>query len=371
MIRFLYGWAAWDLTASAFWVGVVASLMLLPTFLLSPIFGITADRINPRNGLISTIGLSGVMAAVGGAISAMDAFTLPALLVMAVVFGAITSAHTPIRLAFVPQLVERAALPSAIGYSAMIFNTSRIIGPAVGAWLLVVTSLSMAFGVAAVLCITSSLLLLRVKGTEAKAERSDDSIVAQLLGGLEYLRSASDIKTIFVLTLTSGFLGRTAIELLPAISGRVLQGDSATLATLTAAAGAGSIVGGLVVSRQAGHPAKLFRLVVAALVFVSGVLLTTALWDSLTVAVAAIVLISLCTTMVGTGSQAITQLILAEEFRGRVMSLWSVIAMGTPAVAAMVLGALADAKGFALAFAASALPALLVIAWAWRRRLEP
>ena len=345
--------------------------MLLPTFLLSPIFGITADRINPRNGLVCTIGLSGIMAAVGGAISAMDAFTLQPLLVMSVVFGAITSAHTPIRLAFVPQLVERAALPSAIGYSAMIFNTSRIIGPAVGAWLLVATSLTTAFMVGAVLCLVSSALLLRVKGTEPKAKRSDESITAQLLGGLQYLRGASDIKTIFALTLTSGFLGRTAIELLPAISGRVLEGDSATLATLTAGAGAGSIIGGLVVSRQAGHPAKLFRLVITALVVVSGVLLTTAVWDSLSVAVTAVVLISLGTTMVGTGSQAITQLILAEEFRGRVMSLWSVVAMGTPAVAAMLLGALADAKGFALAFAASALPALLVIAWAWRRRLEP
>lgn len=344
--------------------------MLLPTFLLSPIFGITADRINPRNGLIGTIGLAGFMAGVGGAISAMNALTLPALLVMAIIFGAITSAHTPIRLAFVPQLVERAALPSAIGYSAMIFNTSRIIGPAVGAWLLVVTSLTTAFAVAALLCITSSLLLLRVHGTEPKASHSDESIIAQLLGGLQYLRGASDIKTIFALTLTSGFLGRTAIELLPAVSGRVLQGDSTTLATLTAAAGAGSIVGGLVVSRQAGNPARLFRLVIGALIFVSGVLFTTALWGSLVIAVAAIMLISLCTTMVGTGSQAITQLILADEFRGRVMSLWSVIAMGTPAIAAMLLGALADAKGFALTFAVVALPALLVIAWAWRRRLE-
>ena len=55
LIRFLFGWSAWELTHSAFWVGMVAGAMLLPTFLFSPLFGIVSDRINPRNGLVVTV----------------------------------------------------------------------------------------------------------------------------------------------------------------------------------------------------------------------------------------------------------------------------------------------------------------------------
>ncbi len=91
-MRFLFGWAAWELTESAFWVGAVASLMLLPTFILSPIFGITADRIDPRNGLLATLGLQGLLGAAAGAVAALDQLSLEALLVLALAFGAVTSA---------------------------------------------------------------------------------------------------------------------------------------------------------------------------------------------------------------------------------------------------------------------------------------
>ncbi|MFV0275656.1 MAG: MFS transporter [Parahaliea sp.] len=54
--RFLIGWAAWELTHAALWVGIVSALMLLPTFVLSPLFGVVSDRVNPRNALLVTLG---------------------------------------------------------------------------------------------------------------------------------------------------------------------------------------------------------------------------------------------------------------------------------------------------------------------------
>ena len=95
---------------------------------------------------------------------------LPSLLVLGILLGTATSAHTPIRLALVPRLVQRRALPSAIGYSAMIFNTSRIVGPAFGAWLIARFSVAVAFFVAGCLCIAAMLSLLGIS-VETAAER--------------------------------------------------------------------------------------------------------------------------------------------------------------------------------------------------------
>ena len=336
--------------------------MLVPTFLLSPLFGITADRINPRNGLLVTIVLQGVLACVIAGIAAADSLNLTVLGLLAISFGAVTAAHTPIRLALIPRLVERAALPSAIGHAAVIFNTSRIAGPAVGAWLLSTWSLSVAAAAAAGVCAAAALMLARVTGTERTLPAAHrGSFVAQLRAGVTYLRGETTIRWVFLLTLTSGLLGRTAIELLPAVSGRLLAGDSATLATLTAAAGGGSILGGLLVARQSGRLRRLYSLVLVGLLLAAATLLTAAFWNSVFVTALAIALISLCTTTIGTGCQALTQLMVDEDYRGRVLSLWTVVAMGTPALGAVLVGSAADRAGFPITFAVTALFAIAVV----------
>jgi MFS family permease len=324
---------------------------------------------DPRNGLLVTVSLQGVLAALAGITASLDLLGLNALLALALAFGAVTSAHTPIRLAFLPRLVERAALPSAIGFSAIVFNSSRIIGPAVGAALLATTSLPATFVAAAASCFVATALLLRVHGTaRERPPPSGASIGAQLRAGLAHVVNTPAIRLVFLLTLTSGLLGRTAIELLPAVSGQMLEGGAATLAKLTAAAGAGSIVGGLIVSRQSGRLRRLFQLVLVGLCVAAITLLSADLWRSVAAAAVAVALISLSTTMIGTGCQALVQLSIDESLRGRVMSLWAVIAMGAPAVGAVIVGSLADEVGFPLAFICVALPALVVVAAAHRRR---
>jgi predicted MFS family arabinose efflux permease len=178
---------------------------------------------------------------------------------------------------------------------------------------------------------------------------------------VEYLREHPALRIVFLLTLTSGVLGRTFIELLPAVSGAILQGGPQTLATLTASAGIGSILGGLIVSRQSGKLPRLFRLVLIGLTLASAVMLTAMLWHTVTVVAIAVGLVSLCTTTIGTGNQALAQLMVAEAYRGRVMSLWTVVAMGTPAIGAMLVGGLADQFGFPLALAGCAAVALAVV----------
>lgn len=336
--------------------------MLIPTFLLSPLFGITADRINPRDGLLVTMALQGVVAGLAAGVAALDALALPALAALALGFGAVTAAHTPIRLALIPRLVERAALPSAIGYSAVIFNSSRIIGPAIGAAFLQVASITATFAGASLIFALATLNLARVKGTARKLSAAHrGSFLQQLRGGFRYLRNAQDIQLVFLLTLASGALGRTAIELLPAISGQLLGGDATALATLTAAAGGGSIVGGVIVSQQSGRLQRLLQLVLVGIGLAAMTLLSALAWYDIWTIALAIAMVSLCTTMVGTGCQALSQLIVSEEYRGRVMSLWVVVAMGTPAFGAVLVGSLADSFGFATAFAVPASIAIVLV----------
>lgn len=172
MLRFLLGWSAWDLTESATWVGIVAALMLAPAFVLSPLFGIVSDRVNPRHGLIVSMAVHGAIGLAGAVCLFAGFFNLNALLLLAFAMGAVTSGHSPMRLALIPLLVQRDALPSAVGLSAMTFNVARIIGPALGAWLLSQWGAGSAFAVSVVMFAGSALVLLSLGGVGQRAPKS-------------------------------------------------------------------------------------------------------------------------------------------------------------------------------------------------------
>ncbi len=362
-LRFLLGWSAWDLTQSATWVGVVAGLMLAPALLLSPLFGIVSDRINPRNGLLLTVGAHALLAGAGAVAVFAGVFNVPVLLALSLALGIATSAHTPIRLALVPLLVPRDSLPSAIGYSAITFNAARILGPALGAWLLQYGSSLAAYLASAALMLCALPFLLWIPGRRRdRLDSGAGGLASQLRDGLRYTRSHSGIRLVLGFTLVNALLGRTVIELLPVVSGVLLMGDSATLATLTASAGAGSILGGLVVSRQGGGEARLFRLMGYNLL-AGGVLVAALGWFTGLQAIAVLVgAVSLITTVAGTSNQALAQLLVDEDYRGRVLSLWTMIAMGAPAAGALVMGWLADRLPFAWVLTGFGLCALIAVA---------
>lgn len=369
IIRFLLGWSAWDLTHSALWVGIVAGLMLFPAIVLSPVFGIVSDRINPRNGLIITVALQALIAGAAGAAALLNWYSLPWLLCLTALVGCVTSAHTPIRLALIPLLVPRAALPSAVGFSAIIFNTSRVLGPAAAAWLTTQASIATAFFVAMTLLLAALPFLASVSGLAKKVNRDTTSLSTQFKAGLAYTRHHPGIRLVFGYTLVNALLGRTVIELLPALSGQLLHGDATTLATLTATAGVGSILGGIVMSRQRSDEARILTLLTMCLT-IGAICLIPVIWLEGLVSLCAIVMcLSLVTTMVGTGSQVLTQLMVADDYRGRVLSLWTVLAMGAPALGVLVMGGLADTLGFPAVLPGFSLMSIAVIALLYRQRV--
>lgn len=368
MVRFLLGWSAWEITHSASWVGLTAALMLGPVFILSPLFGIVSDRMNPRHGLVVSMLVHAGIALAGGASMLVGVFDLPLLMVLALALGAATSWHTPMRLALIPVLVCREALPSAVGLSAMTFNTARILGPAAGAWLLEVRNVADAFFIGMLMFVISAAILIGLRGVGSRTPREREPLSAQFRAGLRYVRHSEGLRLIFALTVVNGLLGRTAIELLPALNGFLLAAGSSELATLTGSAGIGSIIGGLVLTRQHADNSRLFQLVSLSVLLAALLLLTLQLAVDLWRLAFLILLVSLFTTIAGTACQTITQLSVHEDYRGRVVSLWTLAAMGSPAFGAALIGALAEIWGFISVLMLAGIAGVILIVWLYTRR---
>ena len=346
LLRFLLGWSAWELTHSATWVGIVGALMLAPALVLSPWFGILSDRLNPREGLRLSMVIHSLIALLGAITTGFDFYDRTTLVALASALGVATSLHSPMRLALVPLLVARGALPSAVGYSAMSFNIARMLGPALGAILVAQINVTAAWVMAMLMFCISFLGLSRLQVERAPDAGTPAPYMQQLIAGFNYLLDRTDLQLLLALTALNGLLGRTVIELLPALSGQLLQGGSAELAALVAMAGLGSVLGGLFVSRQTADLATLFRLVCIA-IGLACLSLAGLRWFSGTIGLSIWVsCLSIVATIAGTGSQTLVQLCAEGEYRGRVMSVWTMLAMGAPALGAALLGAGADRYGF-------------------------
>jgi MFS family permease len=360
--RFLLGWTTWDLTHSAFWVGVVSAMMLLPTFVLSPLFGVISDRISARNGMLFTTASQVLLVAFAALGASLGLLSVKLLLALSFGIGAVSAAHHPMRLSLIPKMVPRELLASAIGLSAVVFNSSRILGPAIAAWLVANLSLATAFATASFGFALALMLLLFIAPVPVQQRQAPASVFNELRAGLGFIRRHKPILIILAVTAINGLFGRSVIELLPAISGQLVGGDATDLAILTACAGAGSIIGGLAVARERGDERRIFTLVLLSMLGGALALLPVLLVNSLIGLTPLILLLSMSMTMVGTGCQAMVQLAVSDAFRGRVLSIWTVVSMGMPAFGAFIMGGLADLAGFRPVLAAGAAVAILVTA---------
>lgn len=368
MLRFLLGWNAWILTESALWVGITGALMLAPALLFSPYFGVQSDRVNPRHGLMLSMLIHGAIAITGAVTTLLGAFTLLTLLLLAGALGSVSAMHSPMRLALVPLLVPRAALPSAVGLTAMSFNIARILGPVICAAVIAQYDVALAWGIAAVIFAVAGIILSALRGVGTRQQYARDSVSREFFDGVHYVLKTPAILLILASTSINGFLGRSFIELLPAVSGRLIQGGATELAWITAAAGSGAVLGGFVMTRQRADVTQLFSLIMAALLFAAALLLSLILLSELPSLAAMVGMLSFFTTLAGTGCQTLAQLVVDKQYHGRVMSLWSMTMMAAPAFGAATHGALAEWQGFVVAFAVAAIFGAVGVSGLYARR---
>jgi len=370
--RLALGWHAWELSQSALIVGLVASVQFLPTIVLTPFFGVMVDRIDPRIGAIVMHVLLTAVSFGLAALTFADAMTTEWLLGLALANGISNSAFAPIRLALIPELVTRQQFPSAAAITAAVFNLSRFIGPGVGGAIVAWYGLGYAYLVNAVTYVPVIFALMAIH-TDPREPQTEGPThyFGQLAEGLSYTRSHSVIFNLILITAVSNFFGRGLLELMPAFAALIFAGDSSVLAALMSAIGVGAITASLLLTRRFMQR----RLRAVAWTGTAGVGLSIALFgtvSTLPAGVTVAAMLGLFASLVSISSQTEIQLHVENRLRGRVMSLWSLVIMGAPAVGSVIGGSLAGDFGatftsFAFASGCLGLIGLLGLRRALRR----
>jgi MFS family permease len=342
--RVALGWFAWQLSGSELWVGIVAFTQFAPTVVFGPVFGVLADRFDRRAASLLINSVSIVNMLLLGFMTYRGQVDIAVLTMLSLMQGVLDGAHMPVRMSIVPNLVTKHQLQSAIAITSISFNVSRFVGPAIAGLIIAKLGVATAFAVNGVsyLSLIAAMLVIRLNPTVGRTPRQGH-VWQELKDGVRYVRRHRSIRSVLVIIALVSVFGRGALEMMPVFADAVYQRGSAALAILTSAIGAGAVVSGLALSRGAQWlTINVVRLAAAAggaLIAILGFVQNFHV--AVTVVAALGVILSLC----GVGSQILIQTLVDDEVRGRVSSIWGMIAFGGTALGGLVVGAAAAAWG--------------------------
>jgi len=375
-------WLAYDLTKESIWPSLVGAVQVLPTFVLGVWGGSLADRWPKRPLIFLSQATLLLLALLLGGLVLSGHVTPWHLLAVATAAGIVNAIDLPARLAFVIDMVGREDLPNAIALNSLLFNTARMVGPAVSAVLFALTGAGETGQTAAGVCFllngfsfVAVLAALAWMDLPPPAPRTDKHDPAgSLWAGFRYLAQHRGLILLLLLSASMALFGWPILSLLPAVADQRLGASTGGYAWMLSAIGSGALIASLLVASYSNVRRRWF---LAAGVVLSAVsLLCLALTRSLPVAVA-------CCTVLGCGlilffptSQSIMQLSSDDHIRGRVMGIWSMILCGAHPLGFLLAGRAADCYGVPLVLTlmglgiAVAAVAVLVLALTWRGRRQ-
>jgi predicted MFS family arabinose efflux permease len=367
MQRIGVGWLAWELSHSGAVLGLVAFADLFPGVLIGPFGGALADRVDRLRVIKVAQTLIMLQASALFALTASGAITVPVLVALVLFGGAVIGFNQPARLALVPSLVPRTDLATAVAINSIVFNTARFIGPALAGLTIVALGIGAVFALNALSFLAFLFALSRLRLPALAVPAAGRSMLGAIADGLRYALRHPGIGPILLLQAALAVCARPFVELLPGFAAEVFGRGAPGLAALSSTIGIGAIAGGLWLAQRPAD-AALPRVVLLSSVLIGLSVLAFALCPWFWPALGCVALAGFAMVVAGAGTQTVLQTAVAEDMRGRVLSLFGLIFRGGPALGALIIGAASEALGLPAPQAAGALIGLLAALWLWRRR---
>jgi len=347
-------WLVYDLTKSSFWLGVIGFLGSLPILLFSLFGGAVADRVPKRPLIIGFQSVLLTLAFVLGLLTAMGWIALWHVAVLAFLIGLVGAFEIPARQSFLIEMVGKEDLGNAIALNAAMFNSARLIGPALAGPLIdwAGTASCFFFNSASFLAVLLGLLLMKVPPSQRPARTG--SVFESTLDGLRYMRQNPPVLALVAMVGMVTIFGWSYTVLMPIFADQILHRGARGYATLMSMSGVGAVTAALTLAAITDRvrPRRLaFTGLGIFCVAVTAMALSKWYWLS----AACMVFVGFGHVMFFATSNTTLQRRVPDEMRGRVMGIYAFVFMGFFPLGSLQAGLVAhwvDAR-FAVIFGAA------------------
>ncbi|MGB3217211.1 MAG: MFS transporter [Anaerolineae bacterium] len=351
-------WLVYRLTGSALALGATWFLPLLPVIPLTLLGGALADRMPRRRLIILTQSGLLLQALLLTLLTALGLIQVWHIMVLEFFLGALGALDVPARQSLLLEMVGPADLPGAVGLNAAAFNAARVIGPALAGILIARVGEAGCFGInaASFSIVIVTLIFLRLPFPATLDRRG--SLGGSVLAGVTYLRGQPDLlRMIGILSLCS--LVFAPYVVVPVFARDVLHVDATGLGLLMASVGVGAVVGGLLAAGYQGTR-RLAWLIGASLVFGLGQI-AFALSSAFALSALLLAVGGAAFVVSQSLTNSLLQLHTPGELRGRVLSFYALLSIGSGRLGGLLIGAGASVWSAPLALAVGAALCLLGI----------
>ncbi len=332
-------WLIVQLTGSGVSVGVTAALQFLPMLLFGAWGGLLADRVPKLRLLQYTQALMAVPALTLWILTATGDIAPWMVFGLVLARGSVLAIDNPARQAFVMELVGPERIVNAVSLNSVVVHTSRIAGPAAAGTVIALLGVGPCFALNALSFIAMLAALRRMDrkalliSIPAERRRGDVRL------GLRYVRSTPELWIPLAAMVLVGLLSFNFQVLMPLLAHSTWHGTATTYAVMTMAMGVGS-VGGALLSSVRGQVSP--RLIVGAAGLFGVFELLVAVAPTLPLQILALVPLGAVSVTFAAGVNSSLQLAASPAMRGRVMSLYSIVFMGSTPIGAPLVGWLAE-----------------------------
>jgi MFS family permease len=315
------GWLVYQLTGSAFSLGLTGLAQALPRIFLVMLGGAVADRVDRRKLLVVVQAVVAAMYALLATLVVLELVQVWHVWILAFILGSLRAFDNPSRSAIVPMLVAKEEIPSAVALGNLAWEVPRLVGPATAGVLISLIGVGSTFYVAAMGFVLAMLLyaILRVPRVEARGGRN---LLADMGDGLNFVRRHELFAALIGLVFFNSAFGMSYQLLLPIFARDILHVGSEGFGLLQTAVASGAILGSLSAARlgRTGH--RGVQVLVGAASF--GLLIVAFAWSRwFPLSLGIMFLMGLCNSFYMITISTVLQITVPDEFRGRVMGLWS------------------------------------------------
>ena len=351
-------WVVYQLGHSELTLGLVAFASAIPVLLISPWGGVVVDRMSRRTLLMMTQSGAMVLAFIMAALTFSNTIQEWHVILLAALLGVVNAFDAPARQAILPEMVERQDLPNAIALNSVMFNSARVIGPAVAGLTLALVGAAWCFTINGI-SFLAVLLGLWLMNIPRRKNLQTSSPWSQLVGGLRYTAKHREISTLILLSLVFSIFGISYSTILPAFVEDTLHQGAIAFGWMNAATGLGAITGAFLLMHGASQGRR-GKLLVATNIAFPIILIAFAFTSSYPLSLILAYGLGAGFMLQFTTINTLLQTRVEDDFRGRVMGLYTITFFGFAPFGNLLIGFLGEQLGLAIAMALFAVCSLIL-----------